>query len=149
MFVALNHFHPSLIFWGKACSLPTNCCLYYKHITIINDNSSIVSKWGYKLIDYTRGIIYDHNIFIIQANGLYSNCKLLALPANIGLRWKLLTVTNTLAYNGRKKKSIITRGLLEILNKFFLQKKHKINIKSHFNSKKLAHKALIILRNQK
>ncbi len=25
--------------------------LYYKHVAIINDNSSVISKWSFKLID--------------------------------------------------------------------------------------------------
>ncbi len=44
--------------------------LYYKQITIVNDGSSIVSKWssnGASLTDNARVIIYDHNMFIIQA----------------------------------------------------------------------------------
>ncbi len=41
--------------------------LYYKHVTIVNDDSSVISKWSFKLIDDTRLIIYDHNMFLIQA----------------------------------------------------------------------------------
>ncbi len=44
--------------------------LYYKHVTIVNDDSSIVSKWSFKLIDDPRVIIYDHHRFIIQATGV-------------------------------------------------------------------------------
>ncbi len=53
------------------------CCeyaisgLYYKHVTIVNDDSSVVSKWSVKLIDDPRVIIYDHHRFIIQATGLF------------------------------------------------------------------------------
>ncbi len=36
-----------------------NCGLYYKHVTIVNDDSSAVSKWSFKLIDDPRVIIYD------------------------------------------------------------------------------------------
>jgi hypothetical protein len=43
--------------------------LYYKHMTIVNDNSSVISKWSSKLIDDARGVIYDHHMFIIQATG--------------------------------------------------------------------------------
>jgi len=42
-------------------------CLYYKHMTIVNDDSSVISKWSSKLIDNARGVIYDHRVFIIQA----------------------------------------------------------------------------------
>ena len=41
--------------------------LYYKHMTIVNDDSSIVIKWSFKLIDVTRGIIYDRHMFIVKA----------------------------------------------------------------------------------
>jgi hypothetical protein len=34
---------------------------------IINDDSSILGKWRSKLTDDTRVVIYDHNMFIIQA----------------------------------------------------------------------------------
>ncbi len=41
--------------------------LYYKHMTIVNDDSSIISKWSSKLIDDAKGVIYNHCMFIIQA----------------------------------------------------------------------------------
>jgi hypothetical protein len=41
--------------------------LYYKHVTIVNDDSSVVSKWNFKLIDNPRVIIYDRHRLIIQA----------------------------------------------------------------------------------
>ncbi len=43
------------------------CGLYYKHMTIQNDDSSIVSEQSFKLIDDARGVIYDRSMFIIQA----------------------------------------------------------------------------------
>ncbi len=43
--------------------------LYYKHMTIVNDNSSTVSKLSSKLIDDARDVIYDCNMFKIQATG--------------------------------------------------------------------------------
>jgi len=49
------------------------CGLYYKHVTIVNDNSSIISKWSCKLIDDPRVSIYDRNRFIIQATGWFTN----------------------------------------------------------------------------
>jgi hypothetical protein len=36
---------------------------------IINDDSSIVSKWSFKLIDDHKVVIYDRHRFIIQATG--------------------------------------------------------------------------------
>ncbi len=44
--------------------------LYYKHMTIVNDNSSVFIKWSFKLIDAARGIIYDRHMFIVQATDL-------------------------------------------------------------------------------
>ena len=38
------------------------CGLYYKHVTIINDNSSVVNKWSFKLIDDPRVVIYDRHM---------------------------------------------------------------------------------------
>jgi hypothetical protein len=49
--------------------------LYYKHVTIVNDGSSIVSKGSSKLIDYPRVVIYDRHRFIIQATSYDSNSK--------------------------------------------------------------------------
>ncbi len=43
--------------------------LYYEHVMIINDNSSVINKWSFKLIDNARVIIYDHNRFLIEAAG--------------------------------------------------------------------------------
>ncbi len=41
--------------------------LYYKPITIKNDDSSIVNKLETSLTDDARVIIYDHHMFIVQA----------------------------------------------------------------------------------
>ncbi len=40
---------------------------YYKHMTIVNDNSSIVNKCVASLTDDARVIIYNCNTLIIQA----------------------------------------------------------------------------------
>ncbi len=47
----------------------SNCGLYHKHVMIVIDDSSIVGKWSFNLIDDATVIIYDHNRFIIQATG--------------------------------------------------------------------------------
>ncbi len=39
----------------------------YKHITIVNDDFCVVSKWLESLIDDARGIIYDRKMFLKQA----------------------------------------------------------------------------------
>jgi hypothetical protein len=41
--------------------------LYFIHVTIVNDDCSIVSKFSFKLNDDPIVIIYDHHRFIIQA----------------------------------------------------------------------------------
>ncbi len=46
------------------------CGLYYKHFTIVNDDSSVINKFEASLTDYARVIIYDHYMFIVQASGL-------------------------------------------------------------------------------
>ncbi len=57
------------------------CGLYYKLVTIVNYESSVISKWSFKLIDDASVVIYDCNMFIIQAIHLwlglskYDDCK--------------------------------------------------------------------------
>jgi hypothetical protein len=48
------------------CILPAKN-MYFKHMTIVNDNSSIVSKWSSKLIDDARVTIYDRHMLMVQA----------------------------------------------------------------------------------
>ncbi len=38
-------------------------------MTIVNDDSRIVSEQSFQLIDDARGVIYDHGMFIKQATG--------------------------------------------------------------------------------
>jgi hypothetical protein len=38
--------------------------LYYKPITIVNDDSRVINKLETSLIDDARVIIYDHHVFI-------------------------------------------------------------------------------------
>jgi hypothetical protein len=56
--------------------------LYYKHMTIVNDDSSIVIKWSFKLIDAARGVIYDCHLFIVQPTILTGSASLLAVVAD-------------------------------------------------------------------
>jgi hypothetical protein len=44
--------------------------LYYKHITIIKDDSSIINKLGASLTDDARAIIYDSRMFIVHGTGI-------------------------------------------------------------------------------
>ncbi len=48
-------------------NMPDSSGLYYKHITIIYDNSSVVNKFEVSITDGARVIIYDHHMFIVQA----------------------------------------------------------------------------------
>jgi hypothetical protein len=45
----------------------TTCGLYYKHVTIVNDDFSVINKFETSLNDNARVIIYDHHMFIVQA----------------------------------------------------------------------------------
>ena len=44
--------------------------LYYKSLTIVNDDSRVVNKLEASLTDNARVVIYDHHMFIVQATGL-------------------------------------------------------------------------------
>jgi hypothetical protein len=46
------------------------CGLYYKYVTIVNDDSRVINKQSFKLIDDSGVIIYDCHRFIIQATVL-------------------------------------------------------------------------------
>ncbi len=53
---------------GQGCK---NCGgLYYKHVMIVNDDSSVVNKLEALLTGDARGVIHDCRMFIIQATGL-------------------------------------------------------------------------------
>ncbi len=58
--------------------------LYNKHITIINDDSRVISKWQVSLIDDARVIIYDHEMFITEATGF----------KNSRFKWAKVTIVN-------------------------------------------------------
>jgi hypothetical protein len=45
------------------------CGLYYKPMTIVNDDSWVVTKLETLLTDDARVIIYDRHMFIVQATG--------------------------------------------------------------------------------
>ncbi len=45
------------------------CGLNYKHLTIVKDDPSTVNKFIYSHTDAARVIIYDHQMFIVQATG--------------------------------------------------------------------------------
>jgi hypothetical protein len=41
--------------------------LYYKPITIVNDDSRVINKLEASLTDDARVVIYNHHMFIVQA----------------------------------------------------------------------------------
>jgi hypothetical protein len=46
------------------------CGLYYKPMTIVNDDSNVITKLETSLIDDARVVIYDRHMFIVQATAL-------------------------------------------------------------------------------
>jgi hypothetical protein len=47
--------------------------LYYKHITIVNDDTSVMNKFESSLTGKTRVVIYHRHMFIVQAtDGLFT-----------------------------------------------------------------------------
>jgi hypothetical protein len=50
------------------------CGLYYKLMTIVNDDSRVVKKLEASLTDDSRGAIYNCHMFMVQAMG--SECML-------------------------------------------------------------------------
>jgi hypothetical protein len=44
--------------------------LHHKHITIVNDDPSIVNKFEASLTDDTRVVIYNHHMFIAHATDI-------------------------------------------------------------------------------
>jgi hypothetical protein len=74
VFATVSHFHPNLVLAGKARANKTGAAhtsLYYKHITVMDDDSSIINKFGASLTDDAI-IIYNRNMFTVQATGLNS-----------------------------------------------------------------------------
>jgi hypothetical protein len=62
----------------NAALVATTSALYYKHITIGIDDSSVIIKRQVSLVDKAGVVIYNRNMFIIQATGL-------AIPRTSGL----------------------------------------------------------------
>jgi hypothetical protein len=86
---------------------------------IVNYDSSIISKWSFKLIDDISVVIYDRNMFIIQATGaitfyhyqiaqqtnrLESKAMSYSVVFHyVRLVWKILAVIKKLAYSSPVK----------------------------------------------
>ena len=45
--------------------------LYYKPLTIVNDDSRVITKLETSLTDDARVVIYDRHMFIVQATGYF------------------------------------------------------------------------------
>ncbi len=56
--------------------------LYYKPMTIVNDDSRVVNKLETSLTDDARVVIYDRHMFIVQATGLFDILSPLVLDLN-------------------------------------------------------------------
>ena len=63
MCVPSKPLQPSLMFVGKASGL------YYKHIMILIDDSSVINKFEASLTQDARVIIYNRHMFIVEATG--------------------------------------------------------------------------------
>ncbi len=46
--------------------------LYYKPMTIINDNARVINMLEASLTDDARVIVYDHHMFIVQAPAVFA-----------------------------------------------------------------------------
>ncbi len=69
---ASDYFHVSSIYrnpiiWALLLVVELTSGLYYKPMTIVNDDSRVVHKLEASLSDDARDVIYDHHMFIIQA----------------------------------------------------------------------------------
>ncbi len=53
------------------------CGLYYKPMTIVNDDTMVVNKLEASITDETRVVIYDHHMFIVQATEVQNKSSLL------------------------------------------------------------------------
>jgi hypothetical protein len=51
---------------AKACLSLASCGLYYKPMTIVNDDSRVVNKLETSLTDDARVVIYDCQVFIVE-----------------------------------------------------------------------------------
>ncbi len=104
-------------------------CLYYKPITVVNDDWSIVNIWLESLTDDTTVVIYDRNMFIIQAtaeivlsifsfwnNSIFSFCSIL-LGNRLPVKWrrldlgelKLDDLTKRIELKNKKNKQIANK----------------------------------------
>ncbi len=58
--------------------------LYYKLMTIVNDDSMVINELEASLTDDTRVVIYDRHVFIVQATGM-GHIEIFALSTQFNL----------------------------------------------------------------
>ncbi len=102
----------------------STCSLNYKHRTIVNGDSSIVSKCSSKFIDNARVVIYDCNMFITQAkigapfkSSIPHLARLTSLPTVFWLSWQR-TITGLLVQciSDEEKGFITKKPFINVLN---------------------------------
>jgi hypothetical protein len=87
------------ISFGELCWAVKTSGLYYKHVTIINDASSVVNKLKASLNDAARGVIYEHHMFIAQATDLRElTCKCITENINSFGKSKQLNIKTLFFY---------------------------------------------------
>jgi hypothetical protein len=88
-----------------SCPTPAGCGLYYKPMTIVNDDSRVINKLEASLIDDTGVIIYNRHMFIVQATDLATNiglcCKFLSVPNGLAYHLKLHYAKKLAAFGGK------------------------------------------------
>ncbi len=52
--------------------------LYYKPMTIVNDDSRVINKLEASITDDNRVVFYDHHMFIVQATGNFKSMNVAA-----------------------------------------------------------------------
>ncbi len=73
--------------------------LYYKHMTTVNNASSIINNLEALLTDNSRVVIYDCHVFIVQATGVATactnvKCRRYNIICDKLDRWSLVSIHN-------------------------------------------------------
>ncbi len=84
--------------------------LYYKDITVVNDDSSIINKFGASLTDAARVIIYNCHMFIEQATEQFLNKSDIIFKFHLWIKISVGrhdTQHNTIQHNDTQHKGVI------------------------------------------
>jgi hypothetical protein len=84
--------------------------------SIVIDDSRVMLQMVEPLTDDSRGTIYEHNMYIVQATGLVFAGKALTLLTTNRLIWKGLTVANILAYIARSSLMLLAKKIRLLYN---------------------------------